>query len=198
MVTGRLPFTAETPMGVVVKHIYDAAAVAARAEARSTRKRWKPSSSRVSPNRSSERYHSAGELARALAAGRSAAPSLAQSRRYVGLDSNATPQFSPAPDAAHAASPLSNKSCLKRPCPPCRTSSGARPNWRRIGARLERDRFVIITGMAGMGKTTLGAKLARSVADDPDRIFWFTFDHVEKSTADALYWALAIVSRQSR
>jgi tetratricopeptide (TPR) repeat protein len=45
--------------------------------------------------------------------------------------------------------------------------------------------------MAGMGKTTLGARLARDAAPDPDHIFWFTFDQVEKSTVDALYWAIA-------
>jgi tetratricopeptide (TPR) repeat protein len=58
-------------------------------------------------------------------------------------------------------------------------------------AQLQRDRFLIITGLAGMGKTTLGAKLAREMAATPDQIFWFTFDSIEKSTTDALYWALA-------
>jgi tetratricopeptide (TPR) repeat protein len=56
---------------------------------------------------------------------------------------------------------------------------------------LQRERIVIIKGMAGVGKTTLGAKLAREEAEREEQIFWFTFDPVEKNTAEALFWALA-------
>jgi tetratricopeptide (TPR) repeat protein len=56
---------------------------------------------------------------------------------------------------------------------------------------LARDRFVIIKGMPGVGKTTLGAKLAHQVIEREEQIFWFTFDPVEKNTAEALFRALA-------
>ncbi len=56
---------------------------------------------------------------------------------------------------------------------------------------LARDRFVIIKGMPGVGKTTLGAKLAHQVVERGEQIFWFTFDPVEKNTAEALFRALA-------
>jgi tetratricopeptide (TPR) repeat protein len=55
---------------------------------------------------------------------------------------------------------------------------------------LKSTNIVIIKGIAGVGKTSLGAKLARTAAPEKD-IFWFTFDQVEKNTADALFWALA-------
>ena len=57
--------------------------------------------------------------------------------------------------------------------------------------KLRQDRFVIIKGMPGVGKTTLGAKLAHLEAARVEQIFWFTFDPVEKNTADALFWSLA-------
>jgi tetratricopeptide (TPR) repeat protein len=108
----------------------------------------------------------------------------------IGLDSNATPQFSPrqAPPTPIAAS---QRGLFEETVPAVPHFIGREAELTTYGTRLERDRFVVITGLAGMGKTTLGAKLARAVAADPDRIFWFTFDHVEKTTADALYWAVA-------
>lgn len=57
--------------------------------------------------------------------------------------------------------------------------------------KLKEERLTIIKGMAGVGKTTLGAKLAREEAEREEQIFWFTFDLVEKNTAEALFWALA-------
>lgn len=61
----------------------------------------------------------------------------------------------------------------------------------RYGVELERQHVVIMTGMAGIGKTTLGAALARRAAAGEDRIFWFTFDPVANNSAEALFWALA-------
>jgi tetratricopeptide (TPR) repeat protein len=57
---------------------------------------------------------------------------------------------------------------------------------------LAGERFVIISGLAGVGKTTLGARLAQEVAANPDQIFWFTFDNVQKNSAEALLRALAV------
>src|SRR5512135_651375 len=104
MVTGRLPFTAETPMGVIIKHIYEQPlpprtlnpSIPEALEAVVLKGLAKPIE---------QRYHSAGELARALQQAISDAPLLALSP-VVGADSNATPQFSPrqAPPAPMAAS----------------------------------------------------------------------------------------------
>src|SRR5512143_407735 len=188
MVTGRLPFTAETPMGVIIKHIYEQPlpprtlnpSIPEALEAVLLKSLAKPIE---------QRYHSAGELARALQQAVLAAPSLALSP-VIGLDSNATPQFSPrqTPPTPIA---VSNRVLFEETVPAVPHFIGREAELTAYSARLDRDRFVVITGMAGMGKTTLGAKLARNTASDPDRIFWFTFDQVEKSTIDALYWAIA-------
>jgi tetratricopeptide (TPR) repeat protein len=50
--------------------------------------------------------------------------------------------------------------------------------------------LVALRGMAGTGKSALGAQLLRARYPE-SRICWFTFDPVEKNTADALYWTLA-------
>ncbi len=188
MVTGRLPFTAETPMGVIIKHIYEPPlpprtlnpAIPEALEAVVLKSLAKPVE---------ERYHSAGELARALQQAIAVAPAIALSQ-VVGIDSHATPQFSlqqtpPAPLT------VSSKMLFEETTPAVPHFIGRETELASYGARLARDRFVVIAGMAGMGKTTLGAKLARDAAFDADRIFWFTFDQLEKFTSDALYWALA-------
>jgi tetratricopeptide (TPR) repeat protein len=188
MVTGRLPFTAETPLGVIIKHIYDQPlpprtlnpSIPDTLEAVILKGLAKPIE---------QRYHSAGEVARALQLAVSAAPAAVFSP-IVGIDSNATPQFSP-PQVPPTPIAVSGKELFEETAPAVPHFIGREGELAAYGARLERDRFVIITGMAGMGKTTLGARLARQIASQPDSIFWFTFDNIEKSTADALYWAIA-------
>ncbi|MFW5921091.1 MAG: tetratricopeptide repeat protein [Polyangiales bacterium] len=59
-----------------------------------------------------------------------------------------------------------------------------------LRARLERQPMVAIRGMAGEGKSLLGARLAREVCRE-DQICWFTFDPIEKNTVDALFWSMA-------
>jgi tetratricopeptide (TPR) repeat protein len=188
MVTGRLPFTAETPMAVIFKHISDQPlppralnpAIPEAVETVVLKGLAKPIE---------QRYHSAGELARALQQAVSAmsAPAISP---IVGIDSNATPQFSP-----HLTPPaplvISSKVLFEETVPNVPHFVGREAELAAYGARLQRDRFVIITGLAGMGKTTLGTQLARQAAARLDDIFWFTFDPVEKHTVDALYWALA-------
>ncbi len=192
MIAGRLPFTAETPMGVIIKHIYD----------------QPPSPRGLNPQLSEaieavllkglakpieQRYHSAGELASALQLAISATPTLALSP-VIGLDFNAAPQIV-AQNAPRLTPPtpvvISNKILFEETVPTVLHFIGREAELAAYQARLARDRFLIITGLAGMGKTTLGAKLAREVSVTPDHVFWFTFDPIEKSTTDALYWALA-------
>ncbi len=188
MITGRLPFTAETPLGLIIKHIYEQPlpprtlnpAIPETLEAVVLKGLAKPIE---------ERYHSAGELARALQQAVAVGPAVALSP-VVGIDSNATPQFSQQ-QIPLAPITVSSKMLFEETAPAVPHFIGREAELAAYGARLDRDRFIIITGMAGIGKTTLGAKLARQVAAQPDNIFWFTFDQVEKSTADALYWAIA-------
>src|SRR3972149_6869364 len=58
-------------------------------------------------------------------------------------------------------------------------------------SRLQKERIAIITGMEGIGKTYLGAKLAREVADREEEIFWFNFGRSANNTSGALIWMLA-------
>ncbi|HTP09237.1 MAG TPA: protein kinase, partial [Anaerolineae bacterium] len=189
MVTGRLPFTAETPMGVIVKHIYDQPppprvlnpqlpepleAVVLKALAKSI----------------DQRFHSAGELAAALQRVISSAPGLAETT-IVGLGVNTAPTIGRRAAPQSAPLVVSNKLLFEETVPTVSHFIGRTAELAAYQARLERDRFLMITGLAGIGKTTLGAQLARSISADPDDIFWFTFDPVEKSTTAALYWALA-------
>ena len=189
MTTGRLPFTAETPMGVIIKHIFDAPP-----SPRSTNPALPESIETVilralakSPE---QRFHSAADLAEAFQQAIAQAPAIEVLATKV-----TDPQVTPKVDGQRTPTPtpiaVSRKLLMEETVPVVPHFIGREAELANYRSRLERDRFVIITGMAGMGKTTLGAKLARQVTDQPDSIFWFTFDQVEKSTADALYWALA-------
>lgn len=192
MVTGRLPFTAETPMGVIIKHIYDQPLpprtlnpqLSGPLEGVVLKGLAKPIE---------QRFHSAGELAAALQLAVSAAPDLAETT-VMGVDVNATPTLVPrnAPRMTPSA-PIAvpDKLLFEETVPAVSHFIGRSTELAAYQTRLERDRFLIITGLAGMGKTTLGAQLARTISTDPGDIFWFTFDPVEKSTTGALYWALA-------
>ena len=59
-----------------------------------------------------------------------------------------------------------------------------------LGVRLDRTGMAVIRGMAGDGKSALGARLVRDRYPE-ERVCWFTFDPIEKHTSDALYWAVA-------
>ncbi len=189
MTTGRLPFTAETPMGVMVKHIYDAPPLP-RSIKPDLPEALETIILKALAKPIGERYHTAGELASVLEMAVLQLP--AQQILTTRLeDPNVTPRFGPTPARITPVTPLSRKQLMEETAPTVPHFIGRQAELAAYRARLERDHFVIITGMAGMGKTTLGAKLARTVAESSDNIFWFTFDQVEKSTADALYWALA-------
>ncbi|HSD83460.1 MAG TPA: protein kinase, partial [Anaerolineae bacterium] len=188
MITGRLPFTAESPMGVIVKHVYEQP-VSPRALNPDIPEALEAVILKGLAKPIEERYHSAGELAHALQVAVSEMPLLAFSP-VSGLDANATPPFGP---RLTPPTPLviSNKVLFEETVPAVPHFIGREVELAAYEARLERDRLVIITGLAGIGKTTLGAKLARRAAVDADNIFWFTFDSVEKCTIEALYWAIA-------
>src|SRR5512135_387495 len=141
MVTGRLPFTAETPMGVIIKHIYEPPlpprtlnpAIPEALEAVILKGLTKPIE---------QRYHSAGELARALQLAASEVPAVTVSP-VVGIDSNATPRIS---RQQVPPTPLieTSKALLEETVPEVPHFVGRDVELATYGARLERDRFVII------------------------------------------------------
>lgn len=62
--------------------------------------------------------------------------------------------------------------------------------------KLEKNHLIAITGAPGIGKSVLGTKLARQVAESEENIFWFNFDPVHKTEADTLFWHLAEFFKQ--
>ena len=58
-------------------------------------------------------------------------------------------------------------------------------------AMLESTNRVIIEGMAGVGKTTLGAALARAQQAQGRRVFWISFDAASKNNGELFVWELA-------
>ncbi len=189
MLAGRLPYTSETPMGLVIKHIYEAPprprminpAVPEAVESVILGAMAKPIA---------ERYTSAGDMARALRQAVALSPSIADVGATRAVDPYATPILGILEEPVQVAT-LPHRLLMMETVPAVPQFVGRSVELAAYGEKLRRDRFVVMTGMAGVGKTTLGAKLAREAVERAEHIFWFTFDHVEKSTADALFWALA-------
>ncbi len=191
MVTGRLPFSAETSMGLAVKHIYDQP-LSPRALQPDLPEAIEAVVLKGLAKPIEQRYHSAGELAAALHAAVASTSGIDLSPvqsinadMTLAFNSHTTPRSTPLTPIT-----LSNKILFEETVPVVPHFIGREAELAAYRARIERDRFLILTGLAGIGKTLLGAKLARTLSDNPDAIFWYTFDPVEKSTADALYWAL--------
>jgi transcriptional regulator with XRE-family HTH domain len=75
------------------------------------------------------------------------------------------------------------------PPPPCEV---ARPTaLARLGLQLAAERTVALCGLAGVGKTTLGAMLARNYAQDAP-VFWLTLSAGVNTTAGAIVRQLAL------
>lgn len=79
---------------------------------------------------------------------------------------------------------------LLEPVPRVGRFVGRERELRELRGRLERTRMVAIRGMAGEGKSAMGARLVRDLYPE-DRICWFTFDPIEKNTVDSLFWSVA-------
>ena len=190
MVAGQLPFLADSPMAVVFKHIYEPPPVP-RSVKPELPEAIESVLMRGVAKSIAERFPSAGDLARALREAVARSSSDAALRLAGVPDPRATPLFGVREPAAPMPT-VPHNLLMMESVPSLPHFVGRETELAAYRARLERDRFLVITGMAGVGKTTLGAKLAREHAERGARVFWFTFDRVEKVTADALFWALAV------
>ena len=191
MVVGQLPYAGDTPMGLIFKHVYEPPP-----EPRSIRPGLPPEVEAVVmrglAKKVAERFASAGDLARALRRALTQSASL-EAPAAAPADSHATPRLgTPTPFCAPAGWMTPPRRLLmEETVPVVPHFVGRAAELAAYGEKLQRERLVILTGMAGVGKSTLAAKLAREAAPSPEHIFWFTFDPVEKSSADAMFWALA-------
>ncbi len=185
MATGQLPFSAETAMTLVFKHIYEEPP-APRSINPALSSAIEAVILKAMSKTTTDRYHSAGDLARDLRAAVSGSPAF--SAPSV-LDRSSSPI---APIGPRSMINLDEQAVelMIETLPAIAHFIGRGKELANYRARLQRDGFIVITGMAGAGKTTLGAKLALEVAKDAKHIFWYTFDQIEQSTVDALLWAL--------
>ena len=189
MITGRLPFTGENLVAIVMKHIYEPPPLP-RATNPDVPEAVQAVVLRALAKSPADRFDSAGDLAHALRKAVTGSSPPAGVQVYGPGDAHATPVLG-LPELPVDVATLPHDLLITETVPGVAHFIGREQELAACRAKLERDRFLVLTGMAGVGKSTLGAKLARDVAGSPDRIFWFTFDRVEKSTADALYWAVA-------
>jgi hypothetical protein len=117
-----------------------------------------------------ERSHTAGELAAAL---QTVAASITgiDLTRVSSLNGDVTPTFNSRSAPRTTPITLSNKILFEETVPAVPHFIGREAELAAYRARLERDRFLIVTGLAGMGKSLVGAKLARDLSANPDAIF---------------------------
>ncbi len=185
MTTGQLPFSAETAMTLVFKHIYEEPP-APRSINPALSAAIEGVILKAMSKTTADRYHSAGDLAREL---RLAVSDSAAFSAPGGLDRSSGP-IAPISSVPTIVLDEYAVELMIETIPAVSHFIGREKELANYRARLQRDGFIVITGMAGAGKTTLGAKLAHEMAKDAQHIFWHTFDQVEKASVDGLFWAL--------
>src|SRR5512143_1696311 len=186
MATGRLPFQAETALTLVFKHIYEPPP-APRSINRLLSEPVEAVILKAMAKTTVDRYHTAGELARDLYSALGGAAAGAMLSADQAGSPSAPVDSAPTIDLG----PATAIELMIETIPVVEHFVGREKELANYRSRLQRDGLIAITGMAGTGKTVLGAKLAQEVAQDARHIFWHTFDQVEKSTVDALFWSLA-------
>jgi serine/threonine protein kinase/tetratricopeptide (TPR) repeat protein len=184
MATGRLPFEAETAMTLVFKHIYESPPMP-RSINPALPSLVEGVILKAMSKTIADRYHSAGDLAHDLSLAIGGTAAVAASDR----SSSPIAQIDSAPTID--LDPKTATDLMIESIPAVDHFVGRDKELTAYRSRLQHEGFVAITGMAGTGKTALGAKLAREMTKDRKNIFWYTFDHVERSNIDALFWALA-------
>jgi ATP/maltotriose-dependent transcriptional regulator MalT len=204
IVTGQLPYNAETPMGVVFKHIYEPLTLP-----RLVRSDVSPLVEAVilkaMEKKPEDRYAWASEMAQALweAVKASESGAMAAAKQLTPLvddvstqptlaldaeESEAAP--TPAPDAAPVRTPpFEITPPPETPQPPkVAEFVGRQAELAYFSEKLAGLNLAIIVGMAGVGKTSLMAQLVQQTAE-LDQAFWHTF--YEGEGVEALIWRLA-------
>lgn len=204
IVTGRLPYDAETPMGIVFKHIYEPLTLP-----RLIRPDISPLVEAVilkaMDKKPDGRYAWASEMAQALreAVRASEAGTIAAVKQLTTPVDDAATQAtltldqrmgggtpSPALGAAPERSPpFEITPPPESPQPPkVEEFVGRTAELTYYAGKLKALNVAVIIGMAGVGKTLLMAKLVQQTAD-PAKTFWHTF--YEGEGVEAVIWRLA-------
>jgi len=203
MVTGRLPYKAETPMAIIFKHIYEPLTLP-----RLVRPDIPPLVEAVivksMEKKPEDRYNSATEMAQALreavvlsAIGADMVKSVTTPGEQVSLE----PTLALEKEAVEAA-PLSVRIVADERVPPSDVTPpplppglpeveefvGRKAELQYFGEKLQTLNLAVITGMAGVGKTWLAIRLVHESADR-DKTFWHSFHDSEG--VQAVIWRLA-------
>jgi ATP/maltotriose-dependent transcriptional regulator MalT len=192
MVVGRLPFDGQTGMDMLLKHISEPAPPPCQVNP-SVPPAMEGVILKALEKRPEDRYASAGEMARGLAMALGAGADMAFPAAGIPQD-QATPaldlgSFAPPPTLAV----LAPEPEVTPPPEPTRPSQivtfvGREKELARYAGELATSHLAVITGMAGVGKTTLAAVLAQQAAP-LENIFWHSFHQGEG--ADVIVWRLA-------
>ena len=114
----------------------------------------------------------------------------------LGVHPHRTEADMPQAGVSHVAGPVAPLGTSMAVTPPPRPAHlpsldgfvGRAAELEQLAAQLERDRLVVITGMAGVGKTALAATLARWTSR-PETIFWHSLHRGDG--VDSIVWQLA-------
>ncbi len=204
MVTGRLPYSAETPMAIIFKHVYEPLTLP-----RLVRREIPPLVEAVilktMEKKPEDRYATANEMAEALheavKISASDAGIVVKSLRATAEDLSTQPTLTwdkeeietvLAPD--ETTSPEDALLAEITPPPePLRPPEVARFVGREtelgyLEEKLRSLNLAVITGMAGVGKTALASQVAKR-SWDPEKTFWHSFH--ENEGVEVILWRLA-------
>ena len=200
MVTGRLPYRAETPMAIIFKHIYEPLTLP-----RLVRPELPPVVEAVIlkalEKKPRDRYASAGEMAQALreavVISESGDDVVLKSMISPADDASSQPTLSLEERVADAATPVTRSTTPipevtpppEPPHPPeIEGFVGREAELAHFAEKLGSLHLSVITGMPGVGKTTFAAKLVERITDT-DKVFWHNFH--ESEGVEAVIWKLA-------
>jgi serine/threonine protein kinase/ATP/maltotriose-dependent transcriptional regulator MalT len=203
-VTGRLPYTAETPMAIIFKHIYEPLTLP-----RLVRPEIPPLVEAVIlkalEKRPENRYDSASDLGQALreavVISEAGADIVVKSFTVPVDETPSQPTLSLEGEPAAEASPSlkaspTDRTPLPEVTPPPEGSHapevegfvGREAELAYFDEKLKTLHLGVITGMPGVGKTTFAARLVQQAAE-PETTFWHSFH--ESEGVEVMIWRLA-------
>jgi serine/threonine protein kinase/tetratricopeptide (TPR) repeat protein len=203
MVTGKLPYSAETPMAIIFKHIYEPLTLP-----RLVRPEIPPLVEAVIlkalEKKPENRYDSASRLAQALreAVVISEAGAHIVVKSFTAPVDDASSQPTLSLEGKSAEAPRSREAALRQSSfvseltPPAEHSRppevkafvGREGELTTFSKKLNTLHLAVVTGMPGVGKTTFASRLVQELSER-DEIFWHSFH--ESEGVDVLIWRLA-------